>query len=190
MVRGIRRVTIERGIDPRDLALFAFGGAGPLHAVDLAAQLDMPRVIVPPSPGLLCAIGLLVSSWRHHEVATIDEDTATLSERALCAAMRRLEDGARAQAEADGVRQAEVALDAAVDLRYAGQGHQLTVPMGGAGLAGAVAAFHAAHRRSFGFSRTDHAVECVRPPGDGLRAPAVGGSSAASIRARGRSRGR
>ena len=161
MVRGIRRVTVERGIDPRNLALFAFGGAGPLHAVDLAAQLDMTKVIIPPSPGLLCAIGLLVSAWRHHEAATIDEATEALTERALSVAMCRLEDRARAQAEADGVRHDEVALAAAVDLRYAGQGHQLTVPMGDTGLAGAVAAFHLAHRRNYGFARTDHPVECV-----------------------------
>ena len=161
MVRGIRRVTVERGIDPGDLALFAFGGAGPLHAVDLAAHLDMQTVIIPPSPGLLCAIGLLISPWRHHEVATVGESTATLSERAVSVTMRRLEDRARAQATADGVGHAEVALAAAVDLRYAGQGHPITVPLGGSGLPGAVAAFHGAHRRSYGFDRADHPVECV-----------------------------
>ena len=161
MVRGIRRVTVERGIHPGDLALFAFGGAGPLHAVDLAAHLDMRTVIIPPSPGLLCAIGLLIAPWRHHEVATVGETTETLSERAVSVVMRRLEDRARAQATADGVGHGEVALAAAVDLRYAGQGHQITVPLGGSGLPGAVTAFHRAHRRSYGFDRADHPVECV-----------------------------
>ena len=161
MVRGIRRVTVERGIDPRGLALFAFGGAGPLHAVDLAAHLDMETVIIPPSPGLLCAIGLLISPWRHHEVATVGETTTTLSERAMSVIMRRLEDRALAQATADGVGSEEVALAAAVDLRYAGQGHQITVPLGASSFPGAVAAFHRAHRRSYGFDRVDHPVECV-----------------------------
>ena len=182
MVRGIRRVTVERGIDPRNLTLFAFGGAGPLHAVDIAAQLDMQTVIIPPSPGLLCAIGLLISPWRHHEVAVVGGTTTTLSERALSTTVRRLEDRARAQADADHVVLAKVALAGAVDLRYAGQGHPITVPFGGLGLADAVAAFHAAHRRSYGFDRTDHPVECVNvrviasapPPSTDLPLPVFG----------------
>ncbi|RYE97472.1 MAG: hydantoinase/oxoprolinase family protein, partial [Oxalobacteraceae bacterium] len=67
--RGMRRITVERGLEPRDFAVMAFGGAGPLHAVDLCAELDVETVIVPPSPGLLCGIGLLLAPWKHDETA-------------------------------------------------------------------------------------------------------------------------
>ena len=71
MVRGMRRITVERGLDPREFVVTAFGGAGPLHAVDLCAEMDVAVLHVPPSPGLLCGIGLLLAPWKHDETAMI-----------------------------------------------------------------------------------------------------------------------
>ncbi|MGZ0188976.1 MAG: hydantoinase/oxoprolinase family protein, partial [Alphaproteobacteria bacterium] len=71
MTRSVRRMSVERGRDPRDFALMAFGGAGPLHARDVAAELGMGEVLVPPAPGIVCAEGLLVSDQKEDFVASL-----------------------------------------------------------------------------------------------------------------------
>jgi N-methylhydantoinase A/oxoprolinase/acetone carboxylase beta subunit len=143
-------VTVSRGVDPRGLALVAFGGAGPLHACAVAEALDMLAVVVPPRAGVLSAVGLLVSPRQRELVRTWsapdDHDVAEAS-AVLVTAARSL-----VGADADGV--------AFVDCRYAGQSHALTVP--------SVDAFHAEHERRNGFARRDEAIEVVA-----LRARAV-----------------
>lgn len=161
MVRGMRRITVERGLDPRDFVVTAFGGAGPLHAVDLCAELDVATLHVPPSPGLLCGIGLLLAPWRHEETAMIgrvaDRLPAGLIDERVAALRQRI----AAQARGDAIDAATVAIAATLDLRYRGQGHQIPVPYGDGGLEAALEAFHAAHKRAFGYDRRDEAVEVV-----------------------------
>jgi N-methylhydantoinase A/oxoprolinase/acetone carboxylase beta subunit len=144
MERALRTVTVERGVDPRGLALVAFGGAGPLHACALADALDMAAVIVPARAGVLSAVGLLtagiqrdlVHSWPtpgDHEgiEAALDELAARAAELA----------GPGAEAST------------AVDCRYAGQSHEITVP--------GIADFHEAHRLRNGFARPAALVEVI-----------------------------
>jgi N-methylhydantoinase A len=123
MARAIRSVTIERGLDPRQLALVAFGGAGPIHAAALADRLGIGRVRVPRANGVLSALGLLAADERHDAVRThrvqLDEaDTAAVEERFADLA---------ATVEADASDPAAATLHREADLRYAGQSHELTV---------------------------------------------------------------
>jgi N-methylhydantoinase A/oxoprolinase/acetone carboxylase beta subunit len=147
MVQAIRAVTVERGVDPRSLALVAFGGAGPLHACALADALDMPAVIVPPRAGVLSAAGLLaaprqedrVRSWpRPDDYQGLDEALAALGREA---------------AGAITVPTSEVTILTAVDCRYRGQSHELTVP--------SVGAFEDEHRRRNGYARAGAPIEVI-----------------------------
>jgi N-methylhydantoinase A len=148
MTRAIRRVTIERGHDPRGFALVAFGGAGPMHAAGLADRLGIDTVVVPAASGVCSALGMLAADERHdasrtHRVRlssadaeTLDDQYATLTERALAAAS----DAAGAEIE----RRA--------DLRYAGQSHELTVAVPDPFDPDSVARrFHRAHERLRGY---------------------------------------
>ena len=93
IVRALRVISVDRGTDPRELTLVAFGGAGPLHACSLAAQLEMPTVIVPRAAGVLSALGLAVSDLRKDYVAAFFADLANLDRAALERAFRQLEEG-------------------------------------------------------------------------------------------------
>ncbi len=162
MVRGIRIKTVEQGHDPRDFALLAFGGSGPLHAVELAEELGIGTVIVPPTPGLCCAVGLLVAAFEHDFVASLQTRTDLLDEDRLAAVCEGLDEEARARVgvEQPG-REATMVRDLSLDLRYVGQGHALTVPLGEGGLAGSQSTFHVEHRRLYGYGRPDQPVEAV-----------------------------
>ncbi|MGH8993621.1 MAG: hydantoinase/oxoprolinase family protein, partial [Acidimicrobiia bacterium] len=146
MEQAIRAVTVERGVDPRDLALVAFGGAGPLHAVALAEALDMRAVIVPPRAGALSAVGLLCSP-RQRELVRSWPTPGDLDH--LEEALAELAGQARAAVAGSGDVEVEVALDC----RYAGQSHELTVR--------AVEDFGAEHERRNGYTRPGAPVEVV-----------------------------
>jgi N-methylhydantoinase A len=181
MVRGIRRVTVERGYDPRDFALLAFGGAGPMHAIDLAEALSMRTVIIPPSPGLLCAIGLLLSPWRHDETLSLGITVADLPTADLYRLVAPLIANVHAQADAEAIDPEQVQVSLTADLRYQGQGHALSVAFDVEDVAAAVEAFHQVHARSYGYDRRDHAVEIVNlriigtspPPAAALPLPRI-----------------
>jgi len=144
MVRALRRVSVERGVDAERLALVAFGGAGPLHACALADSLDMPAVIVPPRAGALSAAGMLAAPREVHKVTSWPEpgDHA--------AAEREV---ARMGAELMGRLSGDGVVDTALDCRYAGQSHELTV--------GAVGDFASEHQRRNGYSRPGTPIEVV-----------------------------
>lgn len=160
MVRGMRRMTVERGLDPRDFVVTAFGGAGPLHAIELCAELGVAALHVPPSPGLLCGIGLLLAPWKHDETAMLAASAARLSGAGVDERAAELRRRIERQAEADGVAVATVTTGASLEMRYRGQGHQIPVAYDG-GVDAAFEAFHAAHRRAFGYDRRDEEVEVV-----------------------------
>ena len=122
MAAAVRVVTVERGIDPRELALVAFGGAGPLHAAEIAGELEMRRVIVPNTGGVLSALGLVLSEHRRDVVESVLLAGAALTQESLGEAVERL--AARAREEL-GDERAE--LRATFDLRYAGQAFELPV---------------------------------------------------------------
>jgi N-methylhydantoinase A len=129
MIRGIRLVTVEKGLDPRDFALVCFGGAGPLHAVKLAQELGIRTILVPGGPGVTCALGLLMADFRHDYSRTFVGRLATLDPGRLQAAFAALEARAWAQMTVDGFTEDSVVLTRAADLRHAGQGYELEVPV-------------------------------------------------------------
>ena len=137
MVRAIRTISVERGYDPREFTLMAFGGAGPLHARDVALALGMPEILVPASPGILCAQGLIVSDLKEDFVASdrIPGDEAGV--RRLAGHVEALTARARAWFEAEGIPAPSRRLDLAVDARYVGQNFELAVPIASPSEAGA-----------------------------------------------------
>src|SRR5205807_2291162 len=145
MERAVRVVTVERGVDARDLALVAFGGAGPLHACAVAGALGMRAVIVPPRAGVLSAVGL-VCSPRQREL--VRSWPAPLEHAGLVAALDHVADEAVALVGGD-----DVEVERLVDCRYAGQSHELTVA--------GPDEFPAEHERRNGFARPGAAVEVV-----------------------------
>ena len=144
MERAVRAVTVARGVDPRELALVAFGGAGPLHACAVADALGMPAVLVPPRAGVLSAVGL-VCAPRHREL--VRSWPRPRDHEGLADAISAL------AADARGAVGPHARVETFVDCRYVGQSHELTVP--------SPDAFHAEHRRRNGYERPDEPVEVV-----------------------------
>ncbi len=129
MARAIRSVTVERGRDPRDMALMAFGGSGPAHAVEVAGLLGIGRVIVPAMSGVFCSVGMLASDVEHNFVRNLMRPLANLEEQDFRAAVAALRDEGQGRLSADGFPESGIVLSFAVDLRYAGQSSELTVPV-------------------------------------------------------------
>ena len=157
MEAALRVVSIERGHDPRDFTLVAFGGAGPLHACELAQALGIPRVLVPLHPGALSAFGILMSDVvKDYSRTVLWPVTAELPTRKLQAVFRELEHDARA-----GFRREQwpgtVRFTRSVDVRYRGQGYELSVPFTPALLS----RFHQEHQRRYGYSHPGREVELV-----------------------------
>jgi N-methylhydantoinase A len=174
MTRGIRVVSVERGHDPRRLTLVPFGGAGPMHGSPLARELTIPRLLVPPTPGILCALGMLIADLRHDLVRTHLAAHAGLSAEAARAVFEPMLEEAQRLLAADRVPAERQRIEMRVDMRYIGQSYELPIPLpspasgggSGWGLAeadwGALApAFHAEHARRFGHSDPAGPVELV-----------------------------
>ena len=154
MIRAIRAVSIERGRDPRDYALFAFGGNGPVFACAMARELGMLRVVVPPAPGLFSALGLLYADVEHHYGRTFRRLLRQLDLNALNAAWSDLGAQARAQLEAEGFPDGRIYMRLA-SLHYQGQSFDLTVPapedaLDAVALARLEEAFGQEHERTYG----------------------------------------
>ena len=155
MMRAIRAVSSERGRDPREYALFAFGGNGPLFAAGMAQQLEIRRVVVPPAPGLFSSFGLLYADVEHHYVRTWRRLATEVDPGALGEVFRRMEREAAQQLAAEGFTGPAVRLRRLADCRYQGQSFELTVPVAGDAVgAGTVAAlieaFGQEHERTYG----------------------------------------
>jgi len=129
MEQGMKAISTERGFDPRDFVLVAFGGAGPVHAARLAADLGIPKVLVPPRPGLTSALGLLLSDVRHDYVRSRLGVLSSLDEKEINQGFADLRERALADMKAEGFSSDEVHLEFSVDMRYSGQGYELTVPL-------------------------------------------------------------
>ncbi|AGS35752.1 N-methylhydaintoinase A [Corynebacterium maris DSM 45190] len=154
MARGIRKVSVERGIDVRSCHLMAFGGAGPLHGADLAHELGMRSVVIPPHPGIASAVGMLDAPVRHDFAAPVHADAGTgLGD--LPAEYRRLEQ--RAEEE---MGTADFEGEYLVDARYVGQSYELTIPFLD-DFDAQLESFHAAHERRYGFRDEDAAMEII-----------------------------
>ena len=165
MVRAIRAVSVERGYDPRTFALVPFGGAGPLHATDVAKSLGITRCLVPFVPGILCAQGLVVSDLRETFVRTAV--TPLREERAADVAARiaELKDQAAAWLDDEGVAAQSRSIEIILDARYVGQNFELAIGLGNAEPLPTVEAikrcFFAEHERAYGFHNPADPIEIV-----------------------------
>jgi N-methylhydantoinase A len=161
MARAARRVSVERGHDPRRFTLVAFGGGGPLHACELAEELRAGRVLVPLTPGALSALGLVVAPPRRDYSQAVPAATAADPDR-LAALMDALATQAQVDMAAEGHEPATLALRFSLDARYVGQSHELNIPWRPGDSADAVAAgLHATHAARYGYARPEAAVEIV-----------------------------
>src|SRR5690606_27149589 len=113
----------------REFALVAFGGAGPVHANRLAAEADVPTVIVPPSPGTTSALGLLVTDLQHDDTVTLLEPTEEIDLTKLNSALDDLERVGRATLEREGVEAERIRIARRLEMRYVGQSYELTIPL-------------------------------------------------------------
>jgi N-methylhydantoinase A len=165
MADAIRLVSIRRGYDPRDFALVLLGGAGPVHGGRLAAELSISRMIVPASPGVMSALGLLVAGIEHEEAVTVAVRLGTAAPDELEATFASLERRVAACMRADDAPEAETKTQRSADGRYAGQAYTLQVPfdepMSHETIAAYGEAFHDRHRRVYGHANHDAAIELV-----------------------------
>jgi len=189
MERAIRVISIERGYDPRQFSLLAFGGAGPLHAVSVASRLGIRRVIVPAAAGVLSAFGLVAAEIGHDFSQGIVRKLEGCDPGMIASILRQLRDRAQEQLRAEGVRQGEIRFHVSADLRYFGQSHELNVTLfeetardrerwaiDAQFMQDAASLFHAEHSRRYGHATNDQPVEIVA-----LRVRAVGPSSAVPV---------
>jgi N-methylhydantoinase A len=130
MAAAIRTVSLRRGHDPREFALFAFGGAGPLHGVALARELGVPTVIVPYLPGITCALGCIVADVRHDMVQTISKSVDRLQEAEVLAVLERQAAEGISRLKDDRVPVADIQVSHLADMQYEGQTYTVKVPLG------------------------------------------------------------
>lgn len=165
MAGAVRAVSIGRGHDPRSFAMNAFGGAGPMHAADIAAELAIPTVIVPPVAGVLSAVGLVVSDVVHSHATSFMARLTPEAEGPLELVFSALADQARTQLTEEGVAPDAQTLLLALDLHYSGQNSSITVPVDGIGRPGwalrAIAGFNRQHERVNGFKVEGEPVDVV-----------------------------
>ncbi len=171
MARAIRAVTIERGKDPRDLALMAFGGGGPLHAVDVAHILGIHRVLISPVSGVFSAAGMLAAESVHEFVRPLLKPLLSVSEHHVREAQQAMADEGRAALAGEGYRSDAVQFRYAADVRYSGQSSQLTVPIsdGAYDNDGLRLSFEKVYFETFGYVAKGEPIELVN-----LRLSAIG----------------
>jgi N-methylhydantoinase A/oxoprolinase/acetone carboxylase beta subunit len=156
MARAIRSRTIEKGHDPREFALVAFGGAGPLHAAELADALEIPEVLVPPHPGITSAGGLLTSDLKYDQMRTVFQMQGSVDVERLNRELDELETELRGWLERDGVAPEDVEVIRALDCRYVGQGYELRVTLAdGPFTEAGLERFHVLHEREYGSAYGD-----------------------------------
>jgi N-methylhydantoinase A/oxoprolinase/acetone carboxylase beta subunit len=178
MVQSIEENSVRKGYDPRDFALVAEGGAGPLFAAQIALEVGTPWVLVPPYPGITSAMGLLATDMVYEYVSTAYQRLSTLDTAALERRFDELEAQARAQLEADGVPAERLVIQRVADCRYLGQGYELRVDVGSGAIDTAWiekvrADFHDTHQREYSrrFEESDIEIPNVRARAIGLMPP-------------------
>ena len=167
MERALRVISVERGFDPRDFSLLSFGGAGGLHAADLARRLEIPQVLIPPTASTLSAFGMLAADVVKDYTQTVMLPGDTPLEQ-ISAALDPLVRRGFEEVLAEGVAPGDVRLEKFLDMRYAGQSYELTVPWHLSG-EGALHDFHEIHRSTYGYANLEAPLEIVN-----LRARASG----------------
>jgi N-methylhydantoinase A len=161
MTRAVKAVSTYRGRDPRDFALVAFGGNGPVVAVAIARELEMRRVLIPPAPGVFSAAGLLFSNVEHTQQRSVFQQTSAVDARRLQKLFADLEAEVRGEMRKEGIADARVTVKRLADLRYTGQAFELTVPAERADIAAIESAFHAEHKRTYGHASEGDPVDLI-----------------------------
>jgi N-methylhydantoinase A len=166
MSLAVRAVSVNKGVDPRECAMIAFGGAGPLHAVAVAREIHVPRVIIPQVPGTFSALGMLMAAWRQDFVRTLYGLIGTLDAARVAAVFAELGEAGRRQLSRDGIDQRVADFAYLADLRYVGQEHTIAIPVSRPdALSGDFAAlrraFDAAHDQRYGQAAPDERLEIV-----------------------------
>jgi N-methylhydantoinase A len=175
MVNALRMVTVERGNDPQEFALMAFGGAGPIHAVALAEELKLPEVIIPPVPGAFSALGLVATDLRRDYSRTLYSDLKSVDPAEVEGAFAEMEERAAVMLDTAQVAALQREFVRSADVRYRRQAYELTVPFDGDGpVSGAMLErlaqkFHSQHEKTYGHSNEDEPVQLVN-----LRLKALG----------------
>jgi N-methylhydantoinase A len=163
MADAVRLISIRRGYDPREFALVVFGGAGALHGAELARELSIPTVLVPPNPGITSALGCLLVDVKHDLSTMFLADVETVDHDRLEREIGLLEDEARTRLAHEKIAPEDMQLEHYLDMRYLGQWRSLSVPVGSPlDLGTAVATFHAEHEREYNFRRDGAPVEIYR----------------------------
>lgn len=169
MARAIRSRTIEKGHDPRDFTLVAFGGAGSLHAAEVADSLGVPEVLIPPYPGITSATGLLTSDLKYDQMRTVFMIEGSIDAERLNRELGELEDDVKSSLLEDGISDDDITVTASLDCRYVGQGYELRVPLAQCRFdESALAEFHRMHEQEYQHAMHDP-IEIVN-----LRVTAIG----------------
>ena len=158
MERALRHISVERGHDPRAFTLVPFGGAGGLHAVELARALQIPRVLLPFAPGALSAIGVLAADVVKEQSRTVMWEAGPDVSRKLDRVFRELEAEARAVLKREGYPESKQRHERSLAARYKGQSFELQIKQTSGNIA---AAFHRAHRARYGYAQEKNVVEIV-----------------------------
>lgn len=158
MERALRHISVERGHDPRDFTLVPFGGAGGLHAVELARALRIPRVFVPASPGALSAIGVVTADVVKDQSLTVMLEATRGVEKKLESAFRELEAQGRATLGREGFARSKQTHERSLAVRYKGQSFEIEIRQTSGNLAGA---FHRAHHARYGYAQQENVIEIV-----------------------------
>jgi len=166
MSLAVRAVSVKKGVDPRETAMIAFGGAGPLHAVAIAKEIFIPKVIIPKVPGTFSALGMLMASWRQDFVRTLYGLLGTLTAEQVGAVFAELLEAGKAQVARDGIDPKTADFAFLADLRYVGQEHTIAIPISDPKLLSGDfsplrAAFDAEHDQRYGQAAPDERLEIV-----------------------------
>jgi N-methylhydantoinase A len=170
--RAVRRVSVARGYDPRDFTLVAFGGAGPLHACEVAERLDIPRVLLPRYPGVMCALGLLVADVALEYSRSILQSLTAETVETIAAHLASMRETGADNLTREGIPAQRQQFRPLLDMRYAGQAYELTIPLAAdepLTVDRLAEAFHAAHQRAYGHALRGRVIEAVN-----IRLQAVG----------------
>lgn len=180
MANAFRLISVQRGYDPRGFVLVAFGGAGPLHANRMAQTMDIKELVIPRSPGVFSSVGLVATDVRTDEQMAVLTSTARLTDGQVNDSLKALEEKGWASLQAQRVTSTEIRHIRQADMRYVGQGYELTIDVhGGADILGRLEAdFHAEHERAFGFSAVEDPTEIVN-----LRVSTIGSIRPPTLRA-------
>jgi N-methylhydantoinase A len=166
MSLAVRAVSVKKGVDPRETAMIAFGGAGPLHAVAIAKEIFIPKVIIPKVPGTFSALGMLMASWRQDFVRTLYGLLGSLDAKQVETVFAELAEAGKEQATRDGIDMKTADFAYLADLRYVGQEHTIAIPVRDPkALSGDFSAlseaFHAEHDQRYGQAAPDERLEIV-----------------------------